>query len=275
MQLDEKTLRGVQAVLLELLTEADRICRKCGIRYQIIAGTMLGAVRHGGFIPWDDDADIALLRPEYDRFREACRTELDTRRFVFQDHTLTEGYRWGYGKLRRRDTLFVRAHQEHMPYEQGVFLDVFPLDAVPQTRLGRAWVNAQCFAVRKLLWARVGREAGRSALRRAVYRGLDAVPERWTKAMLDALIRRAAARKTDWVRILMFPTPNRQYGYRASWYAGERETVFEGRRLYGVSDAGDYLRFKFGDYLTLPPPEERKTHPVSAVQLPSEEKVEP
>ena len=275
MQLDEKTLRGVQAVLLELLMEADRICRKCGIRYQIIAGTMLGAVRHGGFIPWDDDADIALLRPEYERFREACRMELDTTRFVFQDHTLTDGYRWGYGKLRRRGTLFVRAHQEYMPYEQGIFLDVFPLDAVPQTRLGRAVVSAQCFAVRKLLWARVGREADRSALRRAVYRALDAVPERWAKAMLDALIRRAEARKTGWVRILMFPTPNRQYGYRASWYTGERETVFEGRRLYGVSDADGYLRFKFGDYLTLPPPEERKSHPVSAIRLPAGGKEEP
>jgi hypothetical protein len=141
IQLDDKSLRTLQLIELELLQEVDRICRKCGIHYNIIAGTLLGAVRHGGFIPWDDDADVAMLRGEYERFRDACQTELDTERFYFQDHTVTPGYRWGYGKLRRKDTLFVREHQEHMPYEQGVFIDVFPLDAVPDSRAGRALVH--------------------------------------------------------------------------------------------------------------------------------------
>ena len=113
---------------MELLQEADRVAKKYHISYCIIAGTMLGAVRHGGFIPWDDDVDIAMLRSEYERFREACKKELDPQKFYFQDHTVTAGYRWGYGKLRRKGSLFLREHQEHMPYEQGVFMDVFPLD---------------------------------------------------------------------------------------------------------------------------------------------------
>ena len=62
IQLDDKSLRTLQLIELELLQEVDRICRKCGIHYNIIAGTLLGAVRHGGFIPWDDDADVAMLR---------------------------------------------------------------------------------------------------------------------------------------------------------------------------------------------------------------------
>ena len=75
IQLDEKMLRKLQMIQLEMLIEVDRICRKCKIKYNIIAGTLLGAIRHGGYIPWDDDADVALLRPEYERFRIACRTE--------------------------------------------------------------------------------------------------------------------------------------------------------------------------------------------------------
>ena len=81
IELDAQTLRALQKTELELLIEVDRICRKCGIHYNIIAGTLLGAVRHGGFIPWDDDADVAMLRPEYEKFRKACETELDTSRF--------------------------------------------------------------------------------------------------------------------------------------------------------------------------------------------------
>ena len=155
IELDEQTLRQLQLVELELLDEVHRICTKCDIHYNIIAGTLLGAHRHGGFIPWDDDADVALLRPEYERFRAACETELDTQRFYFQDHRNTPGYRWGYGKLRRKDTLFLREHQEHMPYAQGVFIDVFPLDAVPQGTLARRVKDIECYFVRKALWARV------------------------------------------------------------------------------------------------------------------------
>ena len=103
IELDPETLRNLQLVELELLVEVDRICRAHDIPYCIIAGTLLGAVRHGGFIPWDDDADVAMLRADYERFRDACKTELDPAKYYFQDHTVTPGFRWGYGKLRRAD----------------------------------------------------------------------------------------------------------------------------------------------------------------------------
>ena len=267
IQLDPGSLRKLQMIELEMLLELDRVCRKHDIHYTIIAGTMLGAVRHKGFIPWDDDADVAMLRPEYERFRRVCETELDAERFYFQDHTVTPGYRWGYGKLRRKDTLFLREHQEQMPYEQGAFIDVFPMDAVPDTRAGRAAVSAECFLVRKMLWARVGKEADRSGLMRCVYRIVDRIPESWMLRRLDRLIARASGRKSDWVRILTFPTPNREYGYLRRWYAGSSGACFEGYAFPGVFDPDGYLRFKFGDYMTLPPESQRKTHPVSALRL--------
>ena len=137
INLEGAVLRQLQLVELEMLIEVDRICRKCNLRYNIIGGTLLGAVRHGGFIPWDDDADLVMFRDDYEKFREACKEELDKDRFYFQDMETTAGYRWGYGKLRRKKTVFVREHQEHMPYEQGVFIDIMPLDNVPDSYLGR------------------------------------------------------------------------------------------------------------------------------------------
>ena len=272
--LDPQNLRQLQLTELELLEEADRVAKKYNISYCIIAGTMLGAVRHSGFIPWDDDVDIAMLRSEYERFRDACQKELDPRKFYFQDHTVTEGYRWGYGKLRRKGSLFLREHQEHMPYEQGIFMDVFPLDPVPESRLGRNLKNLECFLVRKMLWARVGKKADRNPLYRLLYAVMDKIPEKRILEYYDDMIEHSKSCRSSWVRILMFPTPNDAYGYLAKWYQGGEDVLFEGKPFPGVKDADEYLRFKFGEYLTLPPAEKRKVHPVSAFSLPDSEDVQ-
>lgn len=265
--LDDKLLRQVQLIQLEMLVEVDRICNKCGIKYNIIAGTLLGAVRHGGYIPWDDDADVALLRPEYEKFRKACKTELDKSRFYFQDHRNTKGYRWGYGKLRRKDTLFLREHQEHMPYKQGVFIDIFPLDGVPDNYFLRSLKNFECLCVRKLLWARVGKIEERNFWKRQLYKLLDKIPEQHIFRYYHGMVHRAGNNQTRMVRILMFPTPNNEYGYYRNWYEHSIEIEFEGRILQGIQDYDSYLTFKFGNYMELPPIEARKTHPVSKILL--------
>ena len=265
--LTKEELRKLQMVELELLEEVHRICEKCGIHYNIIAGTLLGAVRHGGFIPWDDDADVALLRPEYEKFRKACKTELDTTRFYFQDHRNTPGYRWGYGKLRRKDTLFLRNNQEHMPYEQGVFIDVFPLDYVPDNYILRSLHNFKCFVYRKFFWSEVGRIADKSKFMRTIYGIMSKVPEKQLKESFNRFVKKTNQKKTDWVRILTFPTPNKEYAYRTKWYETSADTVFEGVTFKGIKEYDEYLSFKFGKYMELPPEEQRKVHPVSEIRL--------
>lgn len=267
IQLDKETLRQLQMIQLEMLVEVDRICRKCGIKYNIIAGTLLGAVRHGGYIPWDDDADIALLRPEYEKFRIACKTELDKSRFYFQDHRNTKGYRWGYGKLRRKGTLFLRENQEHMPYKQGIFIDIFPLDGVPDNYILRSMKNFEYFCVRKILWSKVGMEADSRFWKRQVYRILNRIPERAVLRCFDKMVNRANKRDTRMVRILLFPTPNEQWGYYRCWYENSVDIIFEGKVFRGIKKYDSYLKFKFGNYLELPPEKDRKVHPVSKLEL--------
>lgn len=270
IQIDKKTLRQIQMVQLEILVEVDRICKLCGIKYNIIAGTLLGAVRHGGYIPWDDDADVALLRPEYEKFRQAVKYELDTSRFYFQDNRRTKGYRWGYGKLRRKNTLFLREYQEHMPYEQGIFIDIFPLDGVPDNYLLRSIKNFECFCVRKILWSKVGQIAEKNIFKRQWYRLLAVIPEQKIWGYYYGMVRHANKKSTRMVRILMFPTPNSKYGYYRYWYESSIDIMFEGKVFQGIKDFDSYLSFKFGDYKKLPPIEERKTHPVSEIQLPND-----
>lgn len=265
--LTTEELRAVQLTQLELLQEAKRVCEKCGIRYTIIAGTLLGAVRHGGYIPWDDDADIAMLRGEYERFREACNRFLNHEKFYFQDDRNTEGYRWGYGKLRKKGTLFLREGQEDMPYEQGIFIDIFPLDYVSDNYLVRTLQNFKCFCIRKILWSRVGKNVDSNPLKRIVYRVLNQIPEAYVKKCFNKYIRKCVKEETEWVRILMLPTPNRQYGYLEEWYVKTKPIAFEGIEFNGIEAYNDYLSFKFGNYMELPPESERKAHPVSRLEL--------
>lgn len=258
--LTNEELRQMQLIQLELLQEIDRICKKCNIKYTIIAGTLLGAVRHKGYIPWDDDADTAMLREEYLKFREACKTELNTEKYFFQDHITTPGYRWGFGRLMRKDTLYIRQNQEHMPYTQGLFVDVFPLDGVPDNYILRCIHCFKCFCVRKTMWSAVGRLSDKRPFMRKWFSLLYKIPEKTLYKIYEHLIKNSNKKETKYVRILTFPTPNKTFGYKRKWYKETAPIEFERLTFDGIKDYDDYLTFKFGDYMTLPPESERQGH---------------
>jgi lipopolysaccharide cholinephosphotransferase len=266
IQLDNDELRKLQLTELELLIEFDRVCRKNHIRYTLTGGTLLGAVRHGGFIPWDDDADVSMLRVEYEKFRKACETDLGDS-YYFQDMKNTHGYRWGYGKLRKRNTLFLREHQEHMPYEQGVFIDVFPRDGVPDNAMERKLHKFQCFCVRKTLWSEVGKVAHDKWHMRAWFRFLSWLAGNRIFGIYDRLVEKSNRKKTKLVRNLTFPVPGGRDGYLREWYDESTELEFEGHRFMVNKAYRKWLEQEFGDYLTLPSVEKRKVHPVVKIIL--------
>lgn len=264
--LSEEELRELQMIEVEMLVEIDRICKKCDIKYCISAGTQLGAIRHKGFIPWDDDADVAFLRPEYERFRNACESELDKERFYFQDYRNTPGYRWGYGKIRRKNTQFVRLNQEHMPYEQGVFVDIMPYDNVPDNYILRKWHNFRCFLYRKAFWAPLGKMQEKG-IKKFAYETLDKLSDEKIYKSFTRFIEKSNRKNTKRIRIFAFPVPGKEHGYLRSCFETLVPTEFESEQLMGMKDYETYLSYKYGDYMTLPPIEKRKVHPVSKLKL--------
>lgn len=123
----ELTLKEKQEMILEIMKDVDKFCRTNNIPYTLSSGTLLGAVRHGGFIPWDDDADLFMLRDDFERFARTYKS--DRFRLLSTIHTRDGSMPVGYLKISDPDTYIMYSDKKS---ECGVFLDIFPLDAVPE-----------------------------------------------------------------------------------------------------------------------------------------------
>lgn len=142
--------KALWKAMLDMAEEVDRICRKHNIKYFLIAGSLLGAIRHKGFIPWDDDFDIALFRDEYEKLEKILPKELPPNMFM-QTIGTDLGYCTGHMKIRLSGTTAIQdnAIYGRLCHNMGIFIDIFALEGVPKTRilqkikieLLRFWIN--------------------------------------------------------------------------------------------------------------------------------------
>lgn len=271
--LTPKEFRTMQLLQLDMLVEFDRVCRKHDIKYCITAGTMLGAVRHKGYIPWDDDADIAMLREEYEKFRLVA-DEMDLTICYLQDHFNDSEYLWQYAKLRRTGTSFVRTGQEHMKGKTGVFVDIFILDDCPISTLGMIWQDFKCFCLRKILYARVGKKNEKGIVK-VLYTMISGISVDWVYKKVTKMAKNSKNNTKNRVRVLLFPSFGKlymknkhplkiRYGMPKKWFLERKEYEFEGYSLFGTKDYDAFLKYMYDDYMTLPPENKRQPHaPVS------------
>ena len=260
VELSAKDLRKLQLIELEMIVEVDRICRNNGIQYSLDGGTLLGAARHKGFIPWDDDADVIFTRHEYAKFCRACKKELDRERFFLQEYRTDKNYRWGYAKLRRKGTEFIRLGQEHMKYKTGVCIDVFVVDHVPDGELMRRMYYGANFFIRKVMYSELGRTAAENPLQRRIYRYLYKIPKNSMFHLRNCLAARCNRKKTELVSHLLYPYPSKetQYGMPAECFENYQDIEFEGMQLRSFVDYDRYLTLLYHDYMELPPVEKRQ-----------------
>ena len=125
--MNRDTLCKLHEYELKILDELDRICSKYNLKYYLAFGTLLGAVRHHGFIPWDDDVDVCMPREDYEKLSEIVDIELKDG-FFFQSEQTDAAWCRLYSKIRIDNTLFIESKVAHVERHQGIFIDVFPLD---------------------------------------------------------------------------------------------------------------------------------------------------
>ena len=143
MALEKLTLKETQSEELRLLTEFDKLCRDHNLQYYLAYGTCLGAIRHKGFIPWDDDTDVYMPRPDYEKLA-ALNPTGDDCKLMNRDDPL---HCWGFGKFVSTKTYFEEPNCQS-PKDYGVFIDIFPVDGMPENS---AWARMRFRIICKLL----------------------------------------------------------------------------------------------------------------------------
>ena len=249
-------IRTLQQKIIGNLEAIDRVCREHHLRYYLWAGTMLGAIRHKGFIPWDDDMDIAMPRPDYDHLVAHWREWLP-QPYEFISHETDASYPYPFGKIEDASTTVLE--RPDFKFLEGVYVDVFPIDGVPSDEKERRRHFKKYKFWRHLLFLR-----GRNPFKHG--HG----PRSWFPWLLHQVF--SLQDLQDHVKRLMTKYDYDQSDYVADYDDGLRGVVkkeilgvpctygFEGRQFMGVEHPDEYLSQKYGDYMQLPPKEKQVQH---------------
>lgn len=246
----QTNLRPLQMKLLEMLQAIDVICRRHGIDYWLDGGSVLGAVRHGGFIPWDDDIDLAMRLDDLPRFMEVARKELPPHFYLVE--AKADGM--PAPKIKDRNSFVVeRGDYMDTNEDHGLFIDIFPMTAHPN--ISPRWIK------------RIARMHCKSTY---ILRGRH--PYSWHSALQWAYfsVMRPLTGVAWWIAGKIFGTGQRFANLPASNIYGTthrtedifplKEIAFEGLQFLGPANPDAYLRNLYGDYMRIPPPEKRKSH---------------
>ena len=242
-------------VSLEILVKIDKICRENGIKYFLFAGTLLGAVRHKGYIPWDDDIDICLMREDYDRLAKIIQNgdyPLSFIRVEERPDTIHP-----YGKICDVNTKLIEKNFKQME-GYGAFVDVFPLDYLPESDAKTEKLLKKYFRQLRILThsARTSYEKTESTvlnIKRALAFHLTRLVS--TRRLVKKINDNAKAlnkQKTNRVGYLCCRTASLLEDYSET-----SEVEFEGYKFYAPKDPDRVLKAHFGDYMKLPPEDQR------------------
>ena len=264
-----ENLREAQLEMLDILKEIDCICEKHKIRYWLFAGTLLGAVRHQGFIPWDDDCDIGMMREDFEKF-ESVLNELPSHLF-YQTPKTDPHYTKKFIKIRSNRIKLIETEESfNEPYHQGVFVDIFIHDYYPSWSLSLMKYLQRFYLLRK---QKVRYQKG--SLQRMFFH-LRLLPEiashYFVRFVLNILLKKFRKKTSGYIGIALSYADFKAVYHAEHILPISEKMTFEGSRFSVPKDADALLCQCFGNYMQLPPEGERRWH-AKAIVVNKDEKI--
>ena len=260
---DKKTLNELHNVELEILNEFVRICEKNKLTYYLVGGTLLGAVRHSGFIPWDDDIDVGMPRSDYDKFIKLSPKELKDN-FHIKAVETDDDYYLPYAKIMKKNTLFIEYAKNNDNPEtyanKGIFIDVFPFENVNKFGLGYKIRYALSYAIMDSIFYKLKLRN----LKDTMYKPLTVLFCIFTKKRLKKIFHHIVTRNKN-NNSKYLSVIGAGYGFRKELMKREdvlpvKKISFEKKEYNGMQNNDAYLSSLYGDYMKLPPKEKRINH---------------
>lgn len=263
---DERYLKKLHQDILTIMDEVDRICKENNLRYYLMCGSCLGAVRHKGFIPWDDDLDIAMPRKDFKRFIELCSNSIEEKKvlsekFYLRWVTTERYYNHAFAKVCLKGTFF---QEDFGPASKnaGIFVDIFPLDPCKAYSNKQERKNHLAKIVGYFLSYKGADKDKERGLKSIVFKIVTTIfSNRFLLRIMLCIIRPLDERGSEFQAIYATPYPIRNMLFPKKWHGEGKEMLFEGRKYIVPFEADSYLNQIYGsDYMQLPPANKRKTH---------------
>ncbi len=265
-------MTDLQKCILTIFKKVDEICAEHEIPYYAIGGTCLGAVREKGFIPWDDDLDIAVKIEDFDRLRSILTEELPDY-YRIHDCKTTERFHYVFMKVEDTRTALIEDEIKKFPEAYtGVFVDIMPLSGVPANKAGRALFTAG-LGIYKIL----------NSVRRFPFRSQNSRKGRLASTLLKlpvsafrfdyfsdrfmGMLRRRPSFESEYIGYVWAPKYLMKWTFPSKWFSDEIRIPFEDTDICCPINYHEYLTKQFGDYMTPPPPERRMSPHKGIVDL--------
>ena len=260
---NKNNIKSLQLICLEILKEIDRVCEKHNILYWLDSGSMLGAVRHNGFIPWDDDLDIKMYRDDYEKFLAVAPQELKKQYFL-QTHQTDSEYPLFFAKVRKNNTFIDEKRYRRLKIHKGIYVDIFPVDklgsnikvAKKHCRKLRVFYFFYLLLERKVDTNTTDKYYLFFKIIRFFFIPLSFFKERFRKIFEKGLIKYNSTTDSRFIGSVSVLQSGKSI-YEKEWFSGFFKHQFEDMEANIPIGYDEFLKSQYGDYMKLPPKEKQ------------------